>query len=313
MNLLIADFGYGDVKYIVTDEEFKSFKKGKFPNAIARVSTFLNVSEYTEDNIIKFNGKKFLVGKEAIMHNPFTTRTFSYIKKYSPLLLAKIIITENIKELSGVVTGLALTDFNRKEEYIESLSTFSFDKRVVSIPQENILVMPQGYGIYLDFSHEKGEKIPQVLIVDIGYNTLDIGYVNEKGKFSLAMSRAYQNEGVIKITKALEEFIRTELTNVQLPEQDIKEALNRKRIKLSGVEHDLTEMVNELSEEYAEYVMNKLQADYEQILEKAEYVVFAGGGARYIKDYLKNMGNVFIPEEPEFSNVRGYYYGAKGE
>ena len=31
MNLLIADFGYGDVKYIVTDEEFKSFKKGNFP------------------------------------------------------------------------------------------------------------------------------------------------------------------------------------------------------------------------------------------------------------------------------------------
>ena len=309
MNIVVADFGYGDVKYIVSDREFKTTKKGKFPNAVAKASKFLNKSNYTQDNLITYNGKKFLVGEEAALHSPLTTRSFSYLKKYSPLLLIKLMIMEGIDKIDALVTGLALSDFNRKDEYEKALSAFSFDGRAVEIPK--VLILPQGYGIYLDFVSKKG-KIPGVLVIDIGYNTVDVGYINKEGKFDVSYSKAYENEGIVKIVEGLAEYIREEIHRLPIPEPIIKQALVDRKIEISGEEYNLSDVIDELSEDYAEYLLGKIEADYKTIMGLSKFVIVAGGGARFVRNYLEDMGNIFIPEEPEFANVRGYYQAMKG-
>ena len=309
VDVLVVDYGYGDVKYIVEDGN-KVVKK-KFPNAVSRVNRFLNNSDFTGDSTIRYLNREWIVGDEAAVHSPITTRNFDYLVKYSPLLTAKIMLDHNIEKINFITTGVALTDFFRNEELKKALKAFSFNEKAVSI--EDIFVYPQGFGIYLDYCHKTGEREKEVLIIDIGYNTLDIGYVNKEGKFSTSKSRAYSNDGVVKIVQGLEQFIRKEITPIQLNEQDIKEALENKEIRIAGKSYDLSSTINELSEEYAEYIMSKLSSDYADILLKARKVIFAGGGANYVKDSIKEKWeNIFIPEEAEFANVRGYYYGIKG-
>jgi len=310
VDVLVVDYGYGDVKYLF--EDGNTLIKKKFPDAIARVNRFLDNSDFTGDFTIRYLNKEWIVGEEASLHSPIATRSFDYLVKYSPLLTAKIMLEHNIEKIHFIATGVALSDFFRNKELKKSLKAFSFNEKAVSV--EDIFVYPQGFGIYLDYCYEVGDKEKEVMIIDIGYNTLDIGYVNKEGKFSTSKSKSYFNDGVVKMIHGLEEFIRKEITPIQLNEQDVKEALERRKIRIAGTEHDLSTIISELSEEYAEYIMRKLSSDYSGIFLKSSKVIFAGGGAVYVKDFVKEKwGNVFIPEEPEFANVRGYYYGIKGE
>lgn len=104
MNLGL-DVGYGDVKAVYQREGILEMLK--FPTAIAYgerevgdLSAFAGGEEY------EYRGRKYLVGREALF-GAFSTRSFEFMKRYSPLFVFKAV--KKIHRKTGeLVTDVAM-------------------------------------------------------------------------------------------------------------------------------------------------------------------------------------------------------------
>ena len=158
-------------------------------------------------------------------------------------------------------------------------------------------VVPQGVGIYLDVA----DKLPsdEVLILDIGFNTIDFLVVIEGQK---KMGGTLEKEG----TERMLELFRKELTVdylKNLPVSRLLEAFERGYTIIEGEKIDLTPEKQKAIQRYEEILRTRLRNEIGNLLSEMENVVVAGGGAYYLRSLRPDA---IIPDKPEFSQARGY-------
>lgn len=306
MSKIAIDIGYGFTKVSIKDKLFK------FPTAIALAKTQM----VSIDEVYHFEGKKYLVGEDAL-RNALITRDYEFIYKYAPLIIAHAIKLAGLSLEDGkleICTGLSLYDLekpalfdekctNRKEEFKKRIANFT----IGDVQYKNkVLLFAQGQGVWVDYCRTHG-VIEQGydVVIDIGYRTNDV-VIFKDGEPSKANSSA-DDKGVNEITTELQTILNKRF-DILFTEQEINTILKDKIISIAGVEKDLTEVINEVVDGFNESFFNSLKAKYGNILKIAKRVIISGGGAYILYDYRDSFPkNVVFSDTPmEFSNVRGY-------
>ncbi len=310
-----VDIGYGDVKI------FDGKNQYKMPTAIApySFSAFMGSinhdknSPYNKENIYTLDGKDYLIGERALQDVYCkTTRSDNFVLKYTPLFIYKTIeligyIPDSVALGIPLVKYIASDSESFKEKYRERVSKFIINKQIISI--DNIEIYAQGHGIYIDSlmkdeNKDLGDK--SVLVVDIGFNTIDILWVIN-GTPTRKNSTTLVNKGVVAIIKDLQEYIKNN-HDIDLSEQVAKDILIEKKIEIYGHKIDLTGIIQDLIEDYASWLVEEIEGRMKDTMQRVSKVIIAGGGAYYVKNFIPDKYNfIYIPEIPEFSNARGYY------
>jgi len=298
VQVIAIDIGFGDTKICTKG------KSVKFPTAIERKQeTFVEYSEnINKDGIYKYNGKDYIVGERAI-NNAISTRDFSFLVKYSPLIIfhALVLAELDLDKPIKIVTGLSILNWNKKDLFLDSISNINVDDTVL---KPSVVLMAQGQGVFLDANISKNGI---VCIVDIGYNTFDF-LVFEDSKPRQDLSFATNKGANVIITK-----LQTKLSaryEFDATEQKAKEVFLNGYVMHYNEKKDLTDEISEAKEDYAEFVMNELRSRATDLLRSASHVVFSGGGAYFLDK--KNLPiNCMLSDTPfEFANARGYYHAA---
>ena len=165
MQKIACDIGYGFTKYKTTGGV------ASFPSAIAHARK--HQADIGMNLAHEFEGGSYLVGDHAV-RNALTTRDYSWLIKYAPLLLFKAMNQAELDPSKDIqlVTGLSLLNWAKRQEFAERLSDFVVDKLRVNNIKINLV--PQGKGVYLDCLTKVKDLANQLcLVIDIGTNTLD--------------------------------------------------------------------------------------------------------------------------------------------
>jgi plasmid segregation protein ParM len=308
---LALDNGYGSIKGKDNKNQLK------FPSSVS----FLKSEIIENKKIINFENKKFEVGEDAL-RNSLISRNYSFIYKNSPIFIYEMLRRMNYKFKKGdevevdLNTGLSLYDIekgaefdqdakNRGEEYKKRLQRFIINDVIFKC---NVKLYAQGQGIWHQYCLENGYVEGYDVAVDIGFRTNDVAIF--KNKSPDKRSCGADNKGINVIVQELQSILNKKY-DIDFTEQETVKILQDKKIKIFGVEKDMSEIIANIVENFIDSFMNYLSAKYGSYLKIADRVIIAGGGAYIIKEYAKDLpSNIVFPEKDlEFYNVQGYFNG----
>jgi hypothetical protein len=138
-----------------------------------------------------------------------------------------------------------------------------------------------------------------MLILDIGFNTVDYILVSNGVK---KKGNTIEKQGVERMVEMFRSQIDISFVK-QFTLQRIMEIFEKGYMSTEGERIDLTHIKKRAINEYNEILKTRLKSEIGNLINEIESIVLAGGGAYYIKDIRKD---VYIPDEPEFSQARGY-------
>lgn len=295
MQNIAIDLGYGSVKALSNKSMFK------FPSAVALNKRSLIDSS---EKMYNYNGFNYLLGEEA-MRDAYGTRDYTFLEKFAPLLLFKAVEDANLNksEQINLITGLSLLNWDKKEQFAHALENFIVNNTTLNI---NLTITPQGKGIYLDcLKHIPSIKEGTTLVVDIGYNTLDV-IPFENGK-PLAKEAWANSHGVNIMVNELDKYIVSKF-GMSLNETKVNEAFQRQSVTC-GTKRDLSPIIDEEKQKYVDSIFQLIQTKNSEIYKSADTIIIAGGGAYSFNGSIQPQEkNIIFPRgEYEYSNVRGYY------
>ncbi len=270
---IAIDFGFGETKVVHDGGKFK------FPS-------WVGIDPQTSINELeRISG--YVVGEDARYSKKLISiATVDDLIQFFPVIrdyvLRKIGVS---REDSIIITGLP-PKYKEKKNLL-----LAYADRVY----------PQGFGITVDVVEEYGLQDEEVLILDIGYKTVDyILYVQGKKK----LGDTYENAGVQLLLENVRKRLRPEFRDEEVSR--IQKWVINRHIKYRGEFIDISNEVREAKLEYMEFLKNLLEREVGYLIEKVNYTVLAGGGAYYLRG-LELSKNTIVPEEPEFSQARGYW------
>ncbi len=149
---------------------------------------------------------------------------------------------------------------------------------------------------------EKQLSVP-VAIVDIGGRTTDYVVVKDQGIVH-ASSGSLQC-GMLDVKQRVADGIQARFDLETLSEPIVAQAVDRKRVRLQGKDHDLAALVEAAKRE----VVERIHAETRRQLGLGvdlDRVLFVGGGTVVLADHIANwFPHQAIAEHPAFANARG--------
>ena len=315
------DVGYGDVKTLVDfNGQIKSFK---FPTAIAYAGEGFALGGFgaeTQISEYKYRDRTYRVGQPALnCPEIFSTKDISFLLSYAPLLIyvaleqtakkysmSLIELAETEKQLC---VGLPLANWEKyRSEFTDALTDFEVSGDHIHF--DTIEILAQGQGVLVDYAlddsgSEKEERgSSNLLIVDIGFNTVDVLCV-EKGVCSKQWSDMIEGGGICRICDAVNKHLQK--SEVYLSEQAVKEVLFEKELSIYGQKKDYSTVIRNASEAYTDMLEQEIRSKWSSFLQKAHKLILAGGGAYYVGKFNGySPGFVYTPNLPEYCNARGF-------
>jgi actin-like ATPase involved in cell morphogenesis len=295
------DIGFGYVK-VVSGSGMK-----KFPSIFAPELFVTN--KIKTRKVMEYEDKKYVVGDDADDIADVTRlQTVEDIIKWAPLFAAYAI--KHVPERQRICIGLPVQYVLRNKELVEELKGSLRNFRVNGLTYKfDVIAMAQGIGAYNDY-HRKNEA--EYVVVDIGYNTLDLVYVRD-GKPDDA--RMKMNKGINVLIGHVIDYIQNEY-GATISAQKAQYILETGTYIRKGQTHKLDKVVEDLATAYTASVINEaLQEKWKnELRDDVSKVVIVGGGANYVRrdnlsEDIRDM--VFIPNNPEFANARGFYRRAQ--
>ena len=282
MQVIGLDVGFGWTKVKTQDKEFK------FPSWISHASYF----SMSEIEPVLVDGKEYFVGEDASFGSgKIEIADIETLINYFPVFEKYVKKILNVDE-AFVVSGLPPKYYKK---YKEKLKTD--------------LVAVQGVGILVDidkrFEFSKGDR---VLILDIGFNTVDyVLALNQEDKWKKAGLSSISDLGVMQAVKIFKDIVPSEIAGKAKDWSTSKwiKAFEDKSISLMGEKIDLSNYFENAVSRYIEMLQKRIAEEVGNQVFEFEHIILAGGGANILKDSFERQ--VIVPENPEFSNARGYY------
>lgn len=314
------DTGFGDVKVVADLNKIACNVLLKYPTAIAYAKRGI-IGELGWQEEYDFGGQTFVVGSAALQSQDlFSTRDIEFLLTYSPLLAYKALVdiaqagslpfADLISTKKQLCLGIPLAYYTRKEELKNRLAAYSVSGDTVRF--DNVEVRAQGQGILFDYMLDKNGKFvsdrmnQNLLVIDIGFNTVDVlGVVN--GRPSKEWSGMLENGGICKVCEELKNHLQIEFS-FNLSEQVIKDVLEKGRISIYGAAKDLSTPIRIAKEAYSNWLSREINSRWNNFIKRADKLILAGGGAYFVDDLKQRYPKefVFVPDNPEYSNARGF-------
>ncbi len=298
--ILAVDVGYGYTKYAYQD------KLSKFPSAVAHIPA---LTGFGETSTYTYNGSYYLVGENARLSETIPTRTENFLVKYSPLLLYHLFKKEGLKSVDTLCVSLSIAEFREKKDDLEEVcKVFTVNNEVYR--QKEVVVFPQGLGIWITSGAPK-----DAIIVDIGFNTLDVLTIIDskpRPEYSFSLS----NMGVGNIIDAINDWVNSHFPGNSLsPHMADEILLNGGKFKIFRKQYDLSDFIEEQKRLFADDVISSVlsASKLKKVLLSIDEFIIAGGGAYYIPQEVADKHGFYIPENPEYANVKGFLIAAQSE
>ncbi|ERM92517.1 StbA family protein [Caldanaerobacter subterraneus subsp. yonseiensis KB-1] len=321
------DVGYGYVKGVN--------EKGKeiiFPslvgNAYERVLAGLfGVDNKKTDNmhVVIVNGKKeeYFVGELARREGKNVSYVFDEDKINHPntraLITASCLLLFPEEEVPvHVVTGLPLEQYvHKKEEFKNMLKNFKVmayfkgDERVKTIKFERITIFPQAAGaVYyavLDDVQKYLIKGSYIGLIDIGFKTTDFIVFMVEDKLILREDMSGTMEvGMSALNNEVDKMF-TQKTGSKIDLSELIRLISDGRIFYKGRELNFTREIDEVRNEIARVIKDKIKLIWGSKLDFFNTVFLAGGGARELLLYMKDIyENTLLVKNAQFANAKGF-------
>jgi len=292
------DIGYGDVKVDWMDKIIK------FPTAISFYTN--NGITYGDSQVYDFEGEKYLVGSETTGSETFSTTDYKFLSKFAPLIIYHILKKFEIAGKDIPVrlnTGLALVDWDKKEEFVKRISKFKINDETITT---DVKIVPQGVGIFMNNAKKDADIREQnATIIDIGNNTINLISM-KKGKFQPHLSKSYPGHGVSSIIKPFRSYLENKF-KMPFSEQEASEIASDERFTFNGeVQEEVTDFIKDEKRKFVLKLFNSVLVDDKKVIGMSETVILSGGGS-YLLQKAKLPKNFRVDSAPmEFSNVKGY-------
>ena len=297
MNNISIDIGYSSSKILFNNQYYK------VPTAIS----FANDCgiEFGESSVYDFEDERYYVGEQA-SDEAFTTTDYKFLYKFAPLIVFHIFNKLGISGDINLNTGLALTDWAKREEFTQRLQFLKVNDSTVAT---NVKVVgPQGSGAYNTYIAQNNlqDNPPKSLcVIDIGYRTINFLYY-ERGEPIQTKMKGFPGHGVVSIMKTFSNYLESRY-GMPFSEQEALKIFMDKEFSLGGVAQEgIVEYITDLKNKFVQKLMNSVLVSEKKTLMMADKVLIAGGGAYYIEDVPMPANTVYNTDPKEFSNVFGY-------
>ncbi len=297
MKKLAVDCGYGFVKIKYDGKFFK------FPTSIAfAVDTGI---AYGDGDTVHYKNEEYYVGEDAIVLETFNTTDFNFKLQFDPLIIYHVLKKLDIvKEAShgeiDLTLTLSLTDWKYKDDYLAAASEFTADD--INFKFNDITLVPQGAGAYMNFMSKHQEHPISAIVIDIGFSTINY-MLYENGKPQKAHSKGFAGHGVSSIIKAFSTYLESQFSMPFSDSEAQKIFLNGK-FTFSGVpREEVQQKILELKSQFVKRLFNSILTSEKKLLATSERVILAGGGCYLLEDINFPPNVEFIEKPYEFANV----------
>lgn len=168
---------------------------------------------------------------------------------------------------------------------------------------------PEGLAAWVDYAvNEDGTLRPGVdvetaCIIDIGGRTTDIAVVLPGRRIDHARSGS-ADIGVLDVIQAI--GVALEKTySAPFPLGAIDAALRTKKIKVWGKDVDISDVFDAAVKTVLDRILREINRRLGAAFD-VEKMIIVGGGAHVFGKAVTSHPNVYIPQDPEFANARGF-------
>jgi plasmid segregation protein ParM len=309
MNTIAVDIGYGRTKVVT------SSKTAIFPSHLVTFKQSSGLEVLKKTDFVEVDGTKYYVGEKAVSEGSprsLIGDTFHGSKEWKALLAYSLYsFRDFFKEGNEhrLVLGLPFSQFNNQrrlaiKEAAKDIKCL-INNESYHFPFTDVYTLPQGAGAIMEHIGDEDGGI--TAIVDIGFYTLDL-VVFVDAEFSLSKSTSL-NYGVEHLYKDVGKLLTADY-NITYDVNRIEKVVRSGKITFKGSEIDLREPIASHIYYYSTEMMNKLQEQWQDVLNDANKIIFIGGGAEIVRSTLPKQSNFSIPENPSLANALGFHkYG----
>lgn len=329
---------------LTQNEKEQGIKKARFASihmTVSGTSAISNsfASDFSYEKMdIEYNGTEYFIGPYAIIQDPSGgIRNFNPYKYKEETEIAKLgaglalLFPEDGKiSIKNLVLGVSIRIY--KKSVVKELNdifrkkTFKFTypriaksgeirKKDLIVEIENVTVIPQGIGSIQDVIFDINGRLREdnnILdarygVIDVGTNTVD-GFIRMGFNMHIEGSEFGIEDGTSDVYRRIASKLGIPNYYNQLEYLHIQ---GKNSIYHNGQEIDFSEILKDEFEEFAKKIYGKSGRDrWNRYLESLHRIILTGGCANYLKDTLEKLFKpipIVVPDDPQFSNARGYY------
>lgn len=303
--MLAIDIGFSSCKCKAANKEWK------FPSlAVPLGAQSVNLGEGPSGYLYK--GRRYSVGASPVgAYGAKYVREIEFLFEFGPLFVAHAVKGMAVQP-TVLAVGLPLGDFKRetRDRFREVLSRFTIDGREYSF---EVRVFPQAVGALSQYAHESSASPDESgFLVDIGFNTaIVLRFMELKAKSEGSVQ--YNQFGISRALEELGAILKAEYGETYSP-LELNEVFQKGVLVHCGKRIDMSATLKEVVSNHVDSLMKQIKDTYSRDLVRSDRLVMAGGGAYHINGQLPAEYRDFCKflENPEFSNVRGYWRLAGG-
>jgi hypothetical protein len=308
VKVISIDIGYGHTK-VVTEVDNKVLEV-KFPTAISFYTD--NGITYGDNVVYEFEGEKYIVGTHAEGTETFSTTDYNIIHKFAPLIIYHILSKfEKAKQEMPVQvkTGLALVDWDKRDEFKERLKEFTVNEETIKTEPT---IAPQGIGAYNVYKFNNPDTVNEnITILDIGFNTINLINV-DNNKPRPDRSKSYPGHGVSSIIKPFVSLLENKF-KFSFSEQEAVGIMLKEKFTFNGEEReDIKDYIKAEKRKFIQKLFNSVLVNDKKVLGMSDKVIIVGGGTYMLENVKLPKNCIFLKKNEnekayEYANARGYY------
>lgn len=298
-----VDFGFGHIKYALSgNDNVGSCEVGKISSIVAEVQ-----SDENDKDALFYEGKSYYVGELcAYQKNKNDIEKYEDLEKNAPLFLARIFEMNGVSpsEVESLAVCLAPIHYQHKDKFIKKIK--SFEVNGVQYSFDNVLVLQQGACAkdLIEKKRDKKDNSSDYMIVDVGFNTLDVCVVLNGDVKSGSLSRdSVENYGVIKMANIVLNEVKSQINTNNITTKDAMDIIITHHFRFRGNDYDFSELVEKSKEQYYKEIKNYLEKNYETYIDRLQAIYLIGGGSYYVDSYENHF--IKFSDSAEYFNALG--------
>lgn len=265
----------------------------------SRLTKWNELIDLGERDVIEFESEKYVVGLGEFENNlvKHEKDNFLALVYYT---LAKITDADKVNLVIGIPAGQYDDRKDELKEFIKenNYRKISVNGQVRQIYINNVLVVPESYGLKANGIMSQCEKGLGTLVIDIGGGTTDIAEFDESFNFTGGDSIKY---GLIDLYRNTRKVLGNKPYNLKVSLEDAKKYFDG---DLELLSKDVS-YKKDLMLETIRKIVNELRGLYPNL--SNTNIILTGGGAEKIYPTFKNLYPHAIPVTDIKANAKGFY------
>ncbi|MBX3630288.1 MAG: ParM/StbA family protein [Nitrosomonas sp.] len=318
MNILGIDIGYSNLKlaYGIEDQPPQTCLRPAGAAPAKCFGTRIDGTAHEDFLYVDVDGQEFVAGvspDRAELYSRSLHENYTSSDSYKALFHAGLLLTD-MDKIDTLITGLPVSQYlndKKRQQIQEQMQSTHRITATRQVTVNRVIVLPQPIGGYLDYiSNGKVDtEDARILVIDPGFFSVDWVVIansviqNQSSGTSLNASSVLLEETAKLIAGDYETSMNTE---------SLENAVRKGKstVMLLGKKVEIAPYLEKAGKAIGSIVAETIQKALRTESRMADIIVLVGGGAVFFQETIKNAFprlSVTTPDEPVFSNARGFW------